>query len=81
MTQNLTPLQNLNDTLDNLQRLKEAQALLDLFELVNHFTNYKQSKSTEILQFNLLKDAYQIKASKLIEEMEASLGQLRNNLK
>lgn len=81
MTQDLTPLQNVNCVLDKLRELKESDAFFDVFDLVIYFMDYKQSKRPEIVQLDLLKDAYRSKASKLIEEMEASLKEAQKTLK
>ena len=80
MTQNSTPLQNVNCVLDKLGELKESEALFDVFDLVIYFMDYKQSTQPQIVQLDLIKGAYRSKASKLIEEMEACLREAQKSL-
>ncbi len=81
MPEHSTVLQKLNQVQDALVKLKEAQAYLDLFNMVISFMSYSESKQPKIVQLDLLKDAYRSSAVELIEEMETCLDQARNSLK
>lgn len=81
MPEHSTVLQKLNQVQDALVKLKEAQAYLDLFDMVISFMSYSESKQPKIVQLDLLKDAYRSSAVELIAEMETCLDQALNSLK
>ncbi len=76
-----TALQKLTNAQDALVKLKEAQAFFDLFDLVIYRMSYTESKRPEIVQLELLKDAYASNASALIEEMENHLQDIHKELR
>jgi hypothetical protein len=81
MTRQPTTLQKLNYALDSLCKLKESQAFFDIFNLVIAHMSHSQSTRPEIIQLDLLKDAYVSNATALIEEMENYLQDIQKELK
>ena len=81
MPKQLKASQDINRALDALTQLKYSQAYLDMFDLIIAFMNYSESKRPEIVQFDLLKDAYRSSATELIAEIEACLKEAQNSLR
>lgn len=80
MTQNSTPLQNVNRALDILNKLKTSQNFFRAFDSITDDMSYSQSRQSEILQMQLIKDAYESVATAAIAEMEARLKEVQNCL-
>lgn len=81
MPEHSTALQSVNSALDALCKLKESQAFFDIFDLVIDRMSYTESTRPEIVQLELLKDAYSSNASALIEEMENHLRDIHKELR
>lgn len=81
MTEHSTNLRSLTNALQALENLKRVQAFFDLFDLVICRMSYTESNRPEIIQLELLKDAYASNASALIEEMENYLQDIHKELR